>query len=113
MVRKYDPNQRQSEHGSRLYQLWRKIKKLPHDEVWVDYRTFYNWAMESGYELDMFLRLIDDNEPWGPNNCVWIVHGSKKNYIPSEWADGWNKTVNRIRKHYGMPPLEGTSYGDV
>ena len=30
---------------------------------------------------------------------------------PASWAEEWNKTVNRIRKFYGMPPVEEQQRG--
>jgi hypothetical protein len=47
-----------------------------------------------------------------PENVFWHTPGLTEDVMPTpDWADEWNKTVNRIRKHYGMPPLEGTEYG--
>ncbi|WP_406044073.1 hypothetical protein [Succinimonas sp.] len=70
---------------------------------------FYNWAMQSGYELGMWLLRINGEKPFSPDNCEWYTPGERDN---SEWINNWNKSVNRIRKYYGMPPLEGTEYGD-
>ena len=108
----YDPALRKTEHGSRLYQLWKKVRSCPHCEEWEPFQNFYYWAMESGYETGAWLRQIDESVAYCPDNCYWHIP-SESNTIPSDWADNWNKTVNRIRKHYGMTPLEGTDYADL
>lgn len=109
----YDPALRTSEHGARLYQTWRKIKRLPHCEAWEDYPTFYKWAIKE-YELGAYLRLKDESKPWGPRNCVWQGHGEKKrNDVPDDFVEKWNTSVNRIRKYCGLEPLEETEHGNV
>ena len=109
----YDPALRESEHGSRLYQTWRKVRQSPHCQEWEYYPTFYEWAMQSDYTLGAWLRLIDEEKPYEPDNCMWHIPGLDEKNIPASWPDEWNRTVNRIRKHYGMPPLEGTRYDDI
>ena len=109
----YDPALRQTEHGSKLYQCWRKVRQNPHCDEWDYFPTFYKWAMQSGYQVGAWLQRIDPDKPYESSNCTWYTPVSNRNKIPNKWADGWNKTVNRIRKYYGMPPLEGTDYGDL
>lgn len=109
----YDPALRQTEHGSKLYQTWRKVRQAPHLEEWGYFPTFYEWAMQDGYTTGAWLRRIDENEPYEPSNCQWYIPGETDKYVSPEWADTWNKTVNRIRKYCGMPPLEGTSYDEL
>ncbi len=108
----YDPKIRTSEHGSLLYNFWRRVRKHPHCEEWDYYPTFYDWAIHNGYTLGAPLRLIDKSKPYSPKNCVWYAD-EKDMTIDEARAAEWNAVVNRIRKHYGMPPLEGTNYVDV
>ena len=108
----YDPAIRETEHGSKLYQFWRKVRRNPHCEEGEYFPNFYAWAMQSGYEVGAWLRRIDADKPYEDSNCFWYTPGIDDKKIPVSWIDDWNKTVNRIRKHYGMPPLEGTKYGD-
>ena len=109
---RYDPALRQTEHGSRLYQTWRKIQKEPHCKDWDNFPAFYAWALKSGYTLGAWILRADKNKPYEPCNCTWYIPGRDEKNISPSWADRWNETVNRIRKYYGMPPLEGTKYGD-
>lgn len=103
----YSPELRQSEHGSRLYNAWKKLRRKPYSEEWNDFQSFYNWSIRDGYSIGDTLVLIDDSKPYSPENCVWR---SKANADPQREQE-WNAAVNRIRKYYGMPPLEGTDYG--
>lgn len=109
----YDPILRTSDHGSKIYSAWRSVRKHPHYEAWESYPVFYAWAMDSGYTLGARLRLIDESKPYCPENCMWFEQ-SECTYKFSDlkvWADNWNKTVNRIRKHYGMPLLGDDKHG--
>lgn len=110
----YDPELRESEHGSRLYGAWKTLRKHSYCEEWGCYPAFYHWAMQNGYTLGAHLRLIDESGIYCPENCVWKIPKCKMDDPPPppSWADEWNKTVNRIRKYYGMLPLEGTEYVD-
>ena len=110
----YNPELRTSEHGSRLYNVWRKVRKHPHCEEWNYYPAFYTWAVYNGYTVGAWLRLVDENKPYDPDNCVWYTKDMDED-TPIDWkrADEWNAVVNRIRRNLGMPPLEGTDYGDV
>ena len=110
----YDREMRESDHGARLYNMWKRLRRSPHCAEWDYYPAFYNWAMEKGFIIGTWLKRIDDSKPYEPNNCDWRLPKSMQDDPPppTTWADEWNKTVNRIRKYYGMPPLEGTEYGD-
>lgn len=109
----YDPAIRKTEHGKKLYVTWVRVVSYPHHKDWENFSSFYDWAMNNGYELGAWLRRFNNEEPFSPDNCIWYIPKSEKEYIPPEWADEWNKAVNRIRKHFGLPPLEGTDYGDL
>ena len=109
----YDPKLRKTELGSRLYEIWRRMRQHPHCEEWDYFPTFYEWAMQTSYTMGLWLRIIDDSGIYSPENCEWYVTENKADRVNAEWINSWNKTVNRIRKHYGMPPLEGTNYNDL
>lgn len=112
MSKPYDPTLRQTEHGSKLYSTWRKITKSPHCDDWSYFPAFYEWAMQNGYEIGSWLKREDTDGPFSPQNCFWYFPHEKGTNFHKEDIDKWNKTVNRIRKYYGMPPLEGTKYGN-
>ena len=108
---RYDPALRKSEHGSKIYGAWRRVRKYQHYEGWDCYPPFYDWCMKNGYFIGARLYLIDPKKPYSPENCVWL-NQLDEYCVPVSWINNWNKTVNRIRKYYGMPPLEGTKYED-
>lgn len=109
----YDPEMRESDHGARLYNAWKKLRKFPHCEEWDCYPAFYTWSLENGYVIGAWLRLHNQSGPYAPDNCVWYIPGGYdfEPPPPPSWADEWNKTVNRIRKHYGLPLLGGDDDG--
>ena len=111
MTKTYDPALRKTEHGPALYNAWKRMRKSAHSEEWDFFPTFYEWSINEGYEDGAWLMRDDKNAPFDPDNCFWY-HPSTESKISKEFIDQWNKTVNRIRKYYGMPPLEGTEYGD-
>jgi hypothetical protein len=98
---------RTTEHGSRLYSAWKRLRAHPHCEEWESYQVFYTWAIYNGYSLGAWLRLIDPEKPYGPDNCHWILDDKASAPDPTR-AKEWNDAINRIRKNLGMPPLEGT-----
>jgi hypothetical protein len=106
----YDSELRTSEHGSRIYNAWRNVRKHPHCDAWESYAVFYEWSTYNGYTPDAALRLIDRSKPYGPDNCEWYISDTMK--IDYERAAEWDAVVNRIRKQLGMPPLEGTNYAN-
>lgn len=105
--RTYDPELRKSVIGSKLYSAWKRVNHACHYEPWGFFPNFYQWSLENGYEIGMRLQVIDVSKPYGPNNCEWA---ETETNVPMYWVNEWNRTVNRIRKHYGMKPLEGTNY---
>ena len=109
----YDREMRESEHGARLYQTWKRLRRHPYVEEWGYFPTFYIWAIENDYAIGALLVLKDESAPYGPDNCFWHIKDTELDDepVPVRWPDEWNKTVNRIRKHYGMPPLGGDSDG--
>ena len=111
MSKSYDPALRKTEHGPALYNAWKRMRKSAHCEEWDFFPTFYEWSINEGYEDGAWLMRDDKNAPFDPDNCFWY-HPCTESRISQEFVDKWNETVNRIRKHYGMPPLEGTEYVD-
>jgi hypothetical protein len=98
----YDPALRETEHGKRLYQLWRRVKKSKHSADFDKFPDFYDWAMDAGYSVADRLVLIDNEKPFSPENCCFVMPYAEE----KEWIEKWNRTVNHLRKQWGLPPLE-------
>ena len=77
---------------------------------WDNFWDYYRWAKQKGYSKGDSVIRIDKCLPWGPKNCYVreTVRTEPREYSPEKQAfiDSWNRTVNRIRAFYGMPPLE-------
>lgn len=101
----YNPELRKTEIGKHLYYHWRTVRKKPHTSAWDSFPIFYEWAVNSGCTPNAKLLLVDTTLPYSPDNCVWEDDDAKR---AAERAAEWNAVVNRIRKQFGMPPLEGT-----
>jgi len=108
----YDPMIRKTPVGKHLYYHWKMMRKKPHTQEWDLFPNFYEWAVNRGCNPDARLLLIDTTLPYSPDNCEWKTKEEEEEAANAELVAAWNAAVNRIRKHYGMPPLEGTSYGD-
>lgn len=85
-----------------------RINKSIQGNAFGKFLDFYHRSMENGFEPYAKLVLIDESKPYSPDNCKWIPPVNQQEYTTEEhklWIKKWNKTVNKIRKHYGMRPL--------
>ena len=106
----YDPVAKESPEWRHLYGQWLAIRKSKFGNEFELFNDFYNWAMSNGYVFGARLIRIDQNKPFGPNNCFHYLKPKpeqKPDFVPmdEQWIRKWNETVNRIRIHYGMKPL--------
>ena len=41
-------------------------------EEWKDYAAFFHWAMDNGYDEDLTLDRINNDDGYYPDNCRWV-----------------------------------------
>lgn len=122
-------------HGmtnSRLYSIWRNAysrcnnpnakhyeryggRGITFHQEWKEnFESFYNWAIENGYEDGLTLERINNNEGYNPNNCKWATrteqqanrYNTKTTEINgvsrtlSEWAKVSGHKYKTIQRRY-------------
>jgi len=132
-----------SKHGlyhTRIHKEWEGVKARcnnPNDTVykyygargikicndWNDnFLSFYNWAMDNGYDDNLTLDRIDVNKNYEPSNCRWVdrvaqqrnrrdsvyvtINGETKHLL--EWADvaGLKRSTVVTRYYKGIRGMD-------
>ena len=104
-------------HGlrnTRLYRIWNSMKQRcnnPNSSAYKDYGNrgikvckewgnnflnFYNWAMNNGYEDDLTIDRINNNEGYYPNNCRWVTSSQQANNKRSNVVLALDNEVHNI-----------------
>lgn len=118
-------NKKHGLSNTRVYSAWHHMKQRcysPNCKAYKDYggrgikicsewledfRSFYNWAINSGYKEDLTIDRIDVNGNYEPSNCRWVddftQRRNKRNnqYIT---INGNKKVLNDWAKIYGIKP---------
>lgn len=112
-------------HGlrhTRIYNIWRNMKyRCEHKdhpqyidyggrgiyvcEEWHDFMMFYKWATENGYQDNLTIDRIDNNNGYSPDNCRWVdakIQGNnKRNNLIVEFK-GKPMTISQISDLTGI-----------
>ena len=43
-------------------------------DEWLDYREFYEWSINNGFDEALEIDRIDADKGYSPDNCRWITH---------------------------------------
>lgn len=107
---------------TRLYRIWHNMKqrcrnKNSHNysryggrgidfcEEWSDYTNFKKWAIENGYEDNLFLERLENEEGYSPKNCKWAssfeqMNNTRRNVF-IEYR-GEKMTIAQAAKKYNL-----------
>ena len=107
---KYDKSQRETLEFKDLYGRYKAPKSSKYRDLFPTFQQFYDWSMANGFVCGAKFECKDYSEPLTPDKFQWIIPTAKMTKITVEdkndFIDRWNKTVNRIRVHYGLEPFE-------
>lgn len=111
------------ESESRLYNIWKKIKKRTNDKAdkdyknyggrnirickeWeVDFLVFKEWALSSGYNDSLTIDRKDNNKSYSPENCRWVsmkVQNRNKRNNREITYQGTTKTLVEWAEYLGI-----------
>lgn len=136
-----------TKHGqchTSLYNIWSEMKQRLTNEKcqhykdyggrgiklydsWVDFKNFYEWAVNNGYKEGLSIERKDVNGDYCPENCEWIelkhqqrnkrtsnkikINGEEK--CLAEWCQIYNMPYNTVRgriKLLGWNPEKALTY---
>lgn len=110
-------------YGTRIYRIWNGIlsrtkykSKKEKDCYWGrgikvceewsnDFLSFYNWAMENGYNDNLTIDRIDVNGNYCPENCRWITKKEQANNRRTNknlTINGETKTISQWSEYFNM-----------
>lgn len=106
----------------RLYRIWKAMRTRCNNpnfhaykyyggkgvkicDEWDSYETFYNWAIQNGYDHDLTIDRINNNDGYSPSNCRWISHAEQQNNRSNrvtQIINGEEMTLKQIAERYGL-----------
>lgn len=87
---------------------WYGARGIKVCEEWnKNFMSFYNWAINNGYQEDLTLERIDNDGPYSPDNCRWattIEQGFNKTTSHKITFNGITKCTSQWSKDLGGNP---------
>jgi hypothetical protein len=111
------------QNDKHLYAVWNGIKQrcrnknnlsyknyggrgIKMDDEWANnYETFYNWAINAGYQPGMEIDRIDNNGDYCESNCRFVskeIQANNKRNVKLYIIDGVSKSLPQWCREYGQ-----------
>lgn len=111
-------NIKHGQKGTSLYNRWKTMRQRCNNpkcksyknygargikvcEDWDNFNTFYEWAINNGYDEKLELDRIDNNKGYSPNNCRW-TDSLSNNHNRRITVKIENLTLREIAEKYGI-----------
>ena len=91
--------------NSKIYRFYGERNISICDEWKNDFETFYNWAINNGYDDSLTIDRIDSFGNYEPNNCRWItIQDQQRNRTNNRFITYNNetKTLSQWATEYGF-----------
>lgn len=85
---------------------WYGAKGIKVCAAWHDFKTFYDWAVNNGYEHGLTIERKNHHGDYEPSNCEWITMSeqqSNKSSLHLLTVNGETHTVSEWSKLTGIP----------
>ena len=107
----YDPVLKETPEWKSLYSRYKNNTQNIYRDAFRTFQEFYDWSMANGFVIGAKISRVDYQKPFTKDNLRWEAphdktHAPEYDAEKRRAIEKWNETVNRIRKHYGMEPLE-------
>lgn len=74
-------------------------------QEWYSSKTFYEWALKSGYKIGLQIDRIDTNGNYEPSNCRWVTpkeNSQNKRNNKYLTINGETKLISQWAKEIGV-----------
>lgn len=89
-----------SEAVDHMYYRYHWLVKTGKPMVWESFQDFMLWC-KGTYSPGTTLRRIDEDKPYGPNNCKWEPMQTSEEY-KKKMAARWDSMMEPIRRRYAQ-----------
>lgn len=69
-------------------------------EDWKEFKNFYKWAMENGYEEHLTIDRIDPDGNYEPSNCRWSTYQEQNLHLRQRTSKLGVRNVKQVGNRY-------------
>lgn len=104
----------------RLYRIWKAMRSRCNNpnvhgykyyggrgisvcKEWNDFSSFSKWALSNGYENDLSIDRVDNDDDYNPSNCRWVDNFTQQNNKSNrvtQFVNGVELTMLQISVRY-------------